>query len=1164
MNFIHVVWRNFYCLFAAFILLASGTLEQNSLNAAGAGPPIENGSGSDEQLNSSRATVTSRGPHETEWATIREAPGILGATVLQTNRFVQLETGLNYEAEPGVWAEASQTFEINAEGKAEVSRGQFKVVLAASPLSDVPVQLTTPTGDVLKSRVIGLAYFDPASGNSELIFEVQDTIGEVNGATVTYPAALTDIEADLIYTYSRGSFEQDIVLRTQLPDVEGFDDSAQLEVWTEFLNPPEPAEEAQVRTGTNSVPEDVLAPNLKDRRISFGGMRIERGNAFLAGDRATAVPVGKKWERIDGRHFLVEKVNLRDLQPYLETLPPPRQPTARKRGNPRFYAGHQSRTRHLAARHSSKDFASLQGLVIDYVIATSATNYTLKGGETYYISGLVNISGVLTIEGGTVVKYTNANNAQIKVLGTTKCLTELYNPALFLSKDDITDGVQLPGSTNTPSGTYATTALHFDSAPSDLRNIRIRNAQRGILYGSGSGFPHFLQNAQFVDCGEGISSSSPVFHVRNALFSNVTNIFAAPATTAGFLEHVTIHKSSALRTSTNVSLVLMNSIVAEVADTNSFSGSNTVIASSAAGLFQSTFAGDYYLADQSSLRNAGSANISDALQQDFKRMTTRAPLMLSNVTIVSPTTFFPHVERDHSNYDLGYHYPVLDYLVGNAEVSNTSLLLTNGVVVGLFMATQFSGPPAISVNSGSLFSSIGRPDRRNVIVNYALVQEKWRSASETAPELRSIGINYLGGPLEIITCRFTDFLTLDPDDAFHFLQYGDEDSAGYVSLRDCQFSSGRVSLFDFTAVENCLFERGGASFGSPTGAANVFNNNLFFGGKVPPGSGVWTDNVFDEAIITNGSPSGITSSYNAYSGTNVLSGSSGNDLTNQVFVYESGPLGRFYQPAGSALANSGSRTAAAAGLYHHTTRVDQTTEGSSQVDRGYHYVAVTSAEQEVTKGTMTATGSDYGFSWLFSYAIDGALGDPGWHNGHYTEEPSYLRIDMGTNRVISRVGYIPRDGAADADTGFRSNGTFRQYAIYVTDNSSGTPANWGTEVAYGQWNWPNGKERRDVLFTPTDGRYVYSPPNNSVRRLNSHHLGTRTPTRSGSTSGSRRVRRSIPMVMAIRTTLRTLTATELSIRARPIRRARPMQGWRFSSRSRRQTRIFLKDRKRLP
>jgi len=37
--------------------------------------------------------------------------------------------------------------------------------------------------------------------------------------------------------------------------------------------------------------------------------------------------------------------------------------------------------------------------------------------------------------------------------------------------------------------------------------------------------------------------------------------------------------------------------------------------------------------------------------------------------------------------------------------------------------------------------------------------------------------------------------------------------------------------------------------------------------------------------------------------------------------------------------NAGSRTATAAGLYHHTVHADQTKETNSTVDIGFHYVA---------------------------------------------------------------------------------------------------------------------------------------------------------------------------------------------------------------------------------
>ena len=55
-------------------------------------------------------------------------------------------------------------------------------------------------------------------------------------------------------------------------------------------------------------------------------------------------------------------------------------------------------------------------------------------------------------------------------------------------------------------------------------------------------------------------------------------------------------------------------------------------------------------------------------------------------------------------------------------------------------------------------------------------------------------------------------------------------------------------------------------------------------------------------------------------------------------VYQTGALGRYYAPS-SEIVDTGSRTAAAAGLYHYTTQTDQSKD-SSTVDVGFHYVAV--------------------------------------------------------------------------------------------------------------------------------------------------------------------------------------------------------------------------------
>jgi len=56
------------------------------------------------------------------------------------------------------------------------------------------------------------------------------------------------------------------------------------------------------------------------------------------------------------------------------------------------------------------------------------------------------------------------------------------------------------------------------------------------------------------------------------------------------------------------------------------------------------------------------------------------------------------------------------------------------------------------------------------------------------------------------------------------------------------------------------------------------------------------------------------------------------------FTYTNGPLGRFYQ-AMTNLVDQGSRSAADAGLFHHTVQASLAQEAASTVDIGFHYLA---------------------------------------------------------------------------------------------------------------------------------------------------------------------------------------------------------------------------------
>jgi hypothetical protein len=87
----------------------------------------------------------------------------------------------------------------------------------------------------------------------------------------------------------------------------------------------------------------------------------------------------------------------------------------------------------------------------------------------------------------------------------------------------------------------------------------------------------------------------------------------------------------------------------------------------------------------------------------------------------------------------------------------------------------------------------------------------------------------------------------------------------------------------------------------------------------------------------------VTNGYNAYVNCNRrLDPTNATDLilTNSP-AYQTGPLGDFYQPAGSPLIDAGSTTnAGLVGLYYYTTLTNQVLETNSALDCGLHYVAL--------------------------------------------------------------------------------------------------------------------------------------------------------------------------------------------------------------------------------
>lgn len=462
--------------------------------------------------------VKQRSAHETEWYSVRYRTNVgTGKVTASTNSYVELATGLNrFEAATGKWVESKEQIEI-VPGGAIARKGQHQVAFAANINTAGAIQTTAPDGKVLRSHVLGLAYTDAATGESVLIAGLRDSIGEVVGNQVIYRDAFDGpFRADLRYTYTKAGFEQDVIFRESPPAPEKFglnSEIARLEVWTEFLSPPAPVKSVSVlKVETNNLVRSVMVdPDLSDETLDFGAMRIGTGTAFSLEEGAhgldnPAIPVGKDWLRLEGRDFLIEKVDFEDAHPSLEKLPAAVE-TVPVDGGKRASRPAQPRSELLAALRPPsapgdraeavakpmRMAAALlpeRGFVMDYSQTSSQSNMVFRSDTTYYVTSVVNLTGTTKIEGGTVVKYASGLTGYLNIQGSLICQTEPYRPAFFTAKDDNSVGETISGSTGVPSGSYGQYNLRLnDTAATNhysLRHLRLRYAHTGILRMGGS------------------------------------------------------------------------------------------------------------------------------------------------------------------------------------------------------------------------------------------------------------------------------------------------------------------------------------------------------------------------------------------------------------------------------------------------------------------------------------------------------------------------------------------------------------------------------------------------------------------------------------------------------------------------------------------------------
>lgn len=207
------------------------------------------------------------------------------------------------------------------------SGGTHTVEFSPDLNSPVAVNLVMKDRQQLQSHILGLCYYDTKNDKSVLLASLKDSDGELlSSHQVIYRDAFDDVDADVIYTYTAYSIEQNIILREQLPSPTqlGLDpENTYLSVMTEFIQPPEPLRVPTSidLTAFNRSKNIKGLSRLSDETIQFKTMQIVQGKAFSSGDDTTAIPVGKNWLEVNGRNFLVESTPYSLIETLLSALP---------------------------------------------------------------------------------------------------------------------------------------------------------------------------------------------------------------------------------------------------------------------------------------------------------------------------------------------------------------------------------------------------------------------------------------------------------------------------------------------------------------------------------------------------------------------------------------------------------------------------------------------------------------------------------------------------------------------------------------------------------------------------------------------------------------------------------------------------------------------------
>jgi hypothetical protein len=996
---------------ANFVLVAILSLTSPTQSLADQAGPNPDPSPAARPPDETHYSVAERGANYKTLQKITYEPGPSGLFVPKVHRVVQVATGMHYQQTPdGPWLESQRQIQLLPDlSGAAASQGQTKVFFP-SDIYNGALETTGPDGVKLRCRPVCLAYAD--AQRSALIAELttNSTAFLLSPSSVLYSNICTDLRLDLLVTYKLSGCRSDLIIREPLPDPReyGFtnaNSTIYLQWWTEWFDNPQPV----IKSGRSS------SDGLSDSTLVFSKLRMPPGTAFFAAGQEeplTAASTGngarvyKDWVNVDGRTFLIEELPLRRLEPQLNKLaalaqPSPllassnlhhkrgeqlkSSPTKSRPGSSREASGILNPPTPQLARNpvnlapllpasrrvqpstgriqlASTTLLRQPGVILDWeLLDVDQTNFVFQSDSTYYVTDMLSLYGA-TVEGNCVIKLAPANDgndsAWLIIWDYFKCLTGPMRPGILTAASDDSVGETLDDSTGTPADYWQAFAFGTDD-PITATNLQVRYATYGLNFGTQMASAE-VANVQFLHCGNPIFAQNNTVALHNVLFYDATNALN------GFdyiinLEHATINGCNRLSVDdwaddANDIINLTNSLLVDLASWTdaTVTTNNTAITNGANQVFQSIVGGSSYLVANSPYRDAGSTNVSQAMLNILRNTTTYPPVVYSNATISTDTSFAPQAQRDTDTPDLGYHYDPLDYLFGNAT-ADANLSFAPGTAAGWFRTVY--NTVGIQLNDRKTVTFNGTEETPCAWVRYNTVQDAATDSYLWGPGgVCGSAWPYITNSPELVA-RFTLFSCLAADGQNY------RDNYGWLTARctDCEFHGGDVGFYNVRHfLTNCLFDRCGVFLNTTVPDSRVAMRNCTMRGRnldlyrFDSGTNAAVsirDCAFDGGPVNTalaGTNSSLTDfDYNAFL-TNAprTTPIGAHDILVTNFNWKAGPLGNFYLPTNSPLMNTGSVTADIAGLFHFTVTTNfisglQVKETNSVVDIGYHYVAVT-------------------------------------------------------------------------------------------------------------------------------------------------------------------------------------------------------------------------------